>query len=70
MMVYANVRMYINYYDCLNADNVGWRAAQEVFGQGLRHLLCRWHLDKYVNCDVPYHYYVREGKCPPLKYTP
>ena len=41
-----------------------------IFGQGLRHLLCRWHLDKYVNCDVPYHYYVREGKCPPLKYTP
>ena len=29
-------------------DNTGWRAAHEIFGSGLRHLLCRWHLDKYV----------------------
>ncbi|XP_065910037.1 uncharacterized protein [Dysidea avara] len=27
-------------------DNVGWKAAQVVFGQGLHHLLCRWHLDR------------------------
>ena len=51
----------------LNVDNVGWRAAQEVFGQGLHHLLCRWHLDKYVklSCTIPLLY--QGDKCPPLK---
>jgi len=33
---------------CVTSDNVGWKAAQEVFGQRLHHLLCRWYLDKYV----------------------
>jgi len=28
-------------------DNTGWKAAHEVYGAGLQHLLCRWHGDKY-----------------------
>jgi len=39
----------LKYVLCITLDNVGWKAAQEVFGQGLHHLLCRWHLDKYVS---------------------
>lgn len=27
-------------------DNTGWSAAKEVFGRGLRHILCRWHVDR------------------------
>ena len=32
----------------INIDNTGWKAAHEVFGEELRNLLCRWHVDKYV----------------------
>ena len=28
-------------------DNTGWSAAQSVFGD-VKHLLCRWHVDRYV----------------------
>ena len=31
-----------------NLDNTGWKAAHEVYGVGVKHLLCWWHVDKYV----------------------
>ena len=29
-------------------DNTGWSAAREVFGNDLKHILCRWHVDRHV----------------------
>ena len=33
-------------------DNAGWTAAQNVFGSVIKHLLCRWHIDKYVHARI------------------
>ena len=33
--------------DLAHADNTGWSAAQAVYGEGLKHLLCLWHVDRY-----------------------
>ena len=33
-------------------DNAGWTAAQNVFGSDIKHLLCRWHIDKYVHARI------------------
>ena len=36
-------------YTSIYLDNTGWsKAAHDVYGSELRHLLCRWHVDKYV----------------------
>ena len=29
-------------------DNTGWSAAREVFGNDLKRILCRWHVDRHV----------------------
>lgn len=29
-------------------DNTGWNAATSVYGEELRHLLCHWHVDRYM----------------------
>ena len=36
----------------LTTDNMGWSAAREVFGNDLKHILCRWHVDRYVTCTA------------------
>ena len=44
-------------------DNTGWRAAQEVFGTRIRHLLCQWHLHSL--CKLLLHVtYVLQSKHP------
>jgi len=52
-------------YASIYLDNTGWKAAHDVYGAGLRHLLCQWHVDKYgINvtttalCTVVYFYQV------------
>jgi len=30
------------------SDNTGWSAAQAVYGEQLKHLLCLWHVDRYA----------------------
>jgi len=51
--------------DIYTSDNTGWKAAHD--GAGLRHLICRWHVYKYVIiinvtttalCTVVYFYQV------------
>ena len=46
MMVYDNEAHTTLDYN-LSLDNAGWNAAEAVFGR-VKHLLCRWHIGKYV----------------------
>jgi len=40
----AYIRLSLVQY--FQTDNVGWSAAEHVFGRETKHLLCRWHVDK------------------------
>ncbi len=43
------------YYERLYiTDNTGWNAANRVFGQTLKHLLCHWHVHRYN--AMPFNY--------------
>ena len=46
-IIYALLMLHIHVH-VLPTDNTGWSAAREVFGSDLKHILCRWHVDRYV----------------------
>ena len=64
-MYYAVSSSCSQHVQLYQIDNTGWKAAHDVYGAELRHLLCRWHVDKYVInetttalCTVVYFYQV------------
>ena len=36
------------YGACMMIDNTGWAAPHKVFGDSVRHLLCSWHIHRYM----------------------
>ena len=41
--------IYIIYSKLFSLDNTGWNAAQNVFGEDIKHLLCSWHVHRLVD---------------------
>lgn len=54
MIVHNSVHtlLILHMHNIIHADNTGWSAAREVFGSDVKHILCRWHVDRLVECIV------------------
>ena len=46
MTVHIHVDFVAFIYSLFMIDNSGWLATLEVYGNGIKHLLCHWHVDQ------------------------